>query len=270
MNAPLPVTDIGVSAQADFIETEADNKQVLLTAYVDGGRFQYREKDQRNVFELEILYIIYDSSGKQVEGISAHVEGNLSKDRLAQAQKTGYRFSRRLALKPGLYQVRVGVRQEGTDRIGTATTWVEVPEIVHDKLQMSSLILRNPLDTDPAAKEGINVSELEQVKMVQGIPLYARGDFCDYSFRVYQGPKTPADSALVIMKELFQDGKSIKTEEWKPIPAEDMEIDSKGWFDLDGELDLGGFTPSTYELRVSVRDTRSNTTVQRTAVFSVE
>ena len=135
---------------------------------------------------------------------------------------------------------------------------------------MSSLILRNPLlDIDPAA-EGINVSELEQVKVVQGIPLYARGDFCDYSFRVYRGTKAPQNSELAIMKELFQGGKSIKQEPWKAISAEEMDVDSKGWLDLDGEVDLSGLAPSVYELRVTVKDTRSSKTVQRTAIFGVE
>jgi VWFA-related protein len=270
MNSPLPLTDLGVSAQADFIENETDDKQVSLTVYFDGDRFQYREQDQRNVFELEILYFVYDYSGKQVEGMSAQVEGNLTKNRLAQAKNSGYRFSRRLTLKPGRYQARIGVRQEGTDLLGTAATWVEVPALAREKLEMSSLILRNPLlDMDPAA-EGINISELEQVKVVQGIPLYARGDFCDYSFRVYRGTKAPKNSDLVIMKELFQGGKSVKQEPWKPIPAEEMEVDNKGWFDLDGEVDLNGLAPSVYELRVTVKDTRSSKIVQRTAVFGVE
>jgi VWFA-related protein len=270
MRAPLPETDVGISAQAEFMETESDDKQVSLIVYFDGDRLQYREQGQRNVFGLEILYLVYDSSGKQVEGISANVEGRLTPERASQAKTSGYRFSRRLTLKPGVYQVRIGVREEGSDRMGTATAWVQVPEIAHSKLEMSSLILRDPLDTDPAAKEGINVSELEQVRMVRGIPLYSRDDFCDYSFRVHEGTPTPANRDLVWMRELLQGGKPIKQEPWVPIPAEGKNLDSKGWFDVDGEVDLGGFNPGVYELRISVKEARSNKTAQRTAVFSVE
>jgi hypothetical protein len=35
-------------------------------------------------------------------------------------------------------------------------------------------------------------------------------------------------------------------------------------------IDIGKFGPGVYELRVSVKDPRSNKPVQRTAVFSVE
>jgi hypothetical protein len=263
----LPLTDLGVSAQADFIENETDDKQVSLTVYFDGDRFQYQEKDRRNVFELEILYFVYDYSGKQVEGMSAHVEGNLTKNRLAQAKASGYRFSRRLTLKPGRYQARIGVRQEGTELLGTAATWVEVPALSREKLEMSSLILRNPLDLDLAA-EGINVSELEQVRIVQGIPL------CSRRFLRLLVPYTGArrlpklragnNEELVSRRQVNQAG-AVEADSCRGD-----RVDSKGWFDLDGEVDLSGLAPSVYELRVSVKDTRSNKTSQRTAVFGVE
>jgi hypothetical protein len=270
MKAPLPVTDLGVSARADFLETETDDKKVSLAVYFDGDRFQYREQDQRNAVELEIIYAIYDSSGKQVEGTSAKVQGELSRDRLTQAKTRGYKFIRRLPLKPGVYQVRIGVREEGTNRMGTATAWVDIPELAQNKLEMSSLILSNPLDIDAASSEGINVSELEQIKMVQGIPLFERGDSFDYSFRIYQDALALAKPDLEWMPELFRGGKLIKQGQWLPIFIEKEDIDSKGWMDVYSEVDIGKFDPGVYELRVSVKGSRSNKTVQRTLVFSVE
>lgn len=270
MNLPLPVTELPVSARADFMESEADDKQVTLTVYMDGDKLQYREQDQGNALKLEILYAIYDVSGNQVDAISAEVESKLSSERLQQAKAAGYRFSSRVGLKPGFYQARIGVREEGTERMGTAAAWVEVPELTPSKLQMSSLMLHSALDTNPASNEGMNVSELEQIKMVQGIPLYDRNDFCDYSFRVYEGILNPAGPDLVLLKELLRDGKPVKQESWRPIPAEDKNKDSKGWFDLDGDVELSGFDPGVYELRISVKNAAANNVVQRSAVFGVE
>jgi hypothetical protein len=270
MEAPSPLTDLGVSARAEFVQTESDDKQVSLTVYLDGDRFQYMEKDQRNSFKLEILYVILDGSGKQVDATSASVEGNLTPERMAQAKTSGYRFSQRLTLKPGVYQARIGVREEGTDRVGTATTWISVPELGPDKLEMSDLLLRNPLEAATAIKEGVEVRELEQVRMVQSIPLYARNDFCDYAFRIHQGAPAPADSNLVWMREVLQDGKPLKQESWQPIAAEEKTYDANGWFDLDGDVELSEFKPGVYELRVSVKDSKSSKAIQRSTVFAVE
>jgi VWFA-related protein len=271
MRLPLPVVDLEVSAQADYLETETDDKQVTVTTYFDGDRLQYRQQDQRSEVGLEILYAVFDAAGKQVQAISAHVEGSLTPERMEQAKTAGYRFSRRMALKPGVYQARVGIREDGTDRMGTASAWIEVPEPKRGKLEMSSLILRSPLDTDPSEKEGINVSELEQVRIVQGIPLYARGDECDFFFRANQGGRDAAAANLAWMIELLQDGKIVQQRPWLPVSTEEEnKKDGKGWFDIDGELDLKGLDPGLYELRVSLKDSGLNKTIQRTAVFGVE
>jgi VWFA-related protein len=270
MEAPLPKTDLGVSARAEFVQTEMDDRHVSLNVYFDGDRFQYREQNQRNVVTLEILYVILDAAGKQVDAISANVEGNLSQERVAQAKTSGYRFSQRLTLKPGAYQARIGVREEGTDRMGTAMTWISVPEIKPAGLEMSDLLLRNPLDTDPAVKEGMEIGELEQIRMVHSIPLYARNDFCDYAFRIHPGTLPPKSTNLVWRAEVLQDGKPLRQEQWQPIADEDRVLDVKGWFDLEGDVELGAFKPGVYELRVSIKEAGSDKTVQRTTVFAIE
>ncbi len=270
MEAPLPTTDLGVSARAEFVQTETDDRHVSLNVYFDGDRFQYREQDQRKAVTLEILYVILDAAGKQVDAISANVEGNLSQERVAKAKTSGYRFSQRLTLKPGAYQARIGVREEGTDRMGTAMTWISVPEIKPAGLEMSDLLLRNPLDTEPAAKEGMEIGELEQIRMVHSIPLYARNDFCDYAFRIHPGTLPPKNANLVWRAEVLQDGKPLRQEQWRPIEDEDMVLDRKGWFDLDGDIELGAFKPGVYELRISIKEADSRKTVQRTTVFAIE
>ena len=57
---------------------------------------------------------------------------------------------------------------------------------------------------------------------------------------------------------------------WRSIPAEEKKKDNKGWFDLEGEVDLSGINPDIYELRVIIKDPQANKSVQRTVVFDVE
>jgi VWFA-related protein len=270
MNRPLPVTDLGLSATADYLETETDDKKVSLTVNFEGDRFQYRQEEQRNVVELEILSVVYDSSGKQVDGISAQVEAKLTPEGMEQAKNKGYRFSRRLALDPGIYKMRVGVREEGSDHIGTASTWVEVPELKPDKLEMSSLILCNPLDTEPTEADHVKVNELEQVKMVQGVPIYETGDIFYYTFRVHAGAEGPGSSDLLWMREVSQGGAPVVEGTWRKIPPETLTFDSEGWFDLDDELDISEYKAGVYELRVSVKDAASGDIVKRTVAFGIE
>jgi VWFA-related protein len=274
MNRPLPITDLGVSAIADYLETENDDKKVSLTVNFEGERFQYRPEGGQNIVELEILTVFYDSYGKQVDGISAQVEGRLTPEGMEQAKTNGYRFSRRLALDPGVYHARIGVREIGTERIGTAITWIEVPDLKPDMLEMSSLMLSNPLETDPFETEKIEVNRLEQVRTVQGVPVYEKDDIFYYTFRVHPGSARPGEPApeapeLLMMREVLKEGKPVETGKWYPIEEMYLNEDSKGWFNLDGEVDIGRFDPGVYELRVRVKNMRSNKTAERTAAFGI-
>jgi hypothetical protein len=106
--------------------------------------------------------------------------------------------------------------------------------------------------------------------MVQGIPLFESGDFFDYSFRVHQDTLSFMEPELEWMPELFRGGERIRQGQWQPISVEKEDIDSKGWLDVYGELNIGEIGSGVYELRVSVKDSRSDKTVQRNTVFSVE
>jgi len=134
---------------------------------------------------------------------------------------------------------------------------------------MSSLMLRSPLDTDPSAAEGINVSELEQVKMVQGIPLYEREISAIILPRI-PGRTSFSELKIGMDERTAADGKPINQGQWHPISADQMERDGKGWFDVDGEVDSSKYGPGIYELRVSVKDAVSNKTssAQRFLVWS--
>jgi VWFA-related protein len=269
VNSPLALANLGVSVLADFMETERDDKQVSLKVYLEGNKLQYREQNQHRLCGLEILYVIYDSEGNRVDACSANVEANLTSEGLTQAQTNGYLFLKRLALKPGVYQARIGVREVSTDRIGTATAWIEVPKLASKSTAMSSLTLQDLSSASPAISEGFSVNEMKQGQMAQGIRLYARGNACNYFFRVYRGMQPPS-SGLMLRKEFLQSGVPVKQEPWQLMSEEEAKPDSKGWFDITGKVDLAEFKPGIYEMRISVKDNKSDVSAQRSAIFGVE
>src|SRR5690606_15429024 len=111
LNKALPQTALNVSAQMDFIDATNQGPQASLTVQFDGDTLQYQPQAERHGFTVEIVTVIYDSSGRQIEALSATVQGTLTPERLAQGRANGYAYSRQLTLKPGIYQARVGVRE---------------------------------------------------------------------------------------------------------------------------------------------------------------
>jgi hypothetical protein len=144
-----------------------------------------------------------------------------------------------------------------------------VPELKQDRLEMSSLILCNPLDAGFTDAVSIKVNELEQVKIVQGVPIYEAGDVFYYIFRVHAGVPEAERSDLFWMREVLQGGVPVMEGTWREIPEDAAAVDGEGWMDLDDELDIGGYNTGVYELRVSVKNAASGEIVKRTLAFGI-
>ena len=265
--APLPVTTLGVVVEADYLESEADEAQVSLQVNLDAERLEYREKDGRYLFALQVVTVVFDSSGKRVDGHTETIDGNLLPERLALAKRTGYRYARRFTLKPGLYQIRVGARETSTDRIGTGWALVEVPNLARQKLALSSILL---LDSKRDASGSAPAQEPVGSKFVEGIRFYRKSDFLPYYFRIYCDlTRSTPEAQLLMQTGIFQGDKMVGQVSWQPVSARQLGKDRKS-IAAGEEIKLSSLPPGVYELRVAIKDSTSNRIANQSVVFGVE
>jgi VWFA-related protein len=267
LNSPVPKTDLDVSAQMYFIRNKKDDKQVTLTVFLEGDNLHYTEEGGKHKFNIEIIYGIYDSEGKPVESKSNDIEGNLSPERLQQAVNYGYWYSRRLDLKPGVYQARIGVREKDTGRMGTTSAWVEVPDIKKSRFMLSSLILLDPAPAETKSGD-INAGDLKRVRTIQGVRLYEPDEACGYFFNLYPGQKKSDESSLKIKMELKKGAKAVLSHDWKELSVSKKDLKQKDGLYVGEKLNLAGLPPGVYELLVSVKDKKQ--TMQRSVILGIE
>lgn len=270
MLAPLPATEIGVAATADFIESVNDAAQVTVQIHIDGKTISFREENGRRRFETEIVTMIFNSDGKRVDLKSETVQGNLLPERAVLAKQNGIVYFKRFQLKPGLYQVRVGVREAGGERVGTAAAWIEVPD-TSKKLTPSSLILSDAVavgvEQDSHDAKGGAPSPS---KVIQGVRYYRNGQPLVYVFRLHNAvAKDQAESDAEMQIEILKDEKAILSVPWQPVTTRQIGKDAKGLV-MGGQLTLRQLEPGIYELRISVKSPKAKRPVQRSAAFGVE
>ncbi len=270
--APLSATAIGLTARADFVESPQDNAQVTVQVHIDGQTLSFREENGRHRFEAEIVTMIFNSDGKRVDLKSEMINGNLAPERLELARQNGFQYLRRVQLKPGLYQVRVGVREPANERMGTAAAWVETPDLSKKKMALSSLFLSDAVMAQvatPAANDGRGNSPLPS-KQIQGIRYYRSGQSLIYFFRLYHAAandKGETDTEMQI--EILKDEKAIIQVPWQAASSRQLGKDGKGLV-IGGQLALQQMQPGIYDLRVSVKSQKMKRPVQRSVAFGIE
>ncbi len=270
MLQPLPVTAIPVLAQADYLEAEGDDAQVSLQVRFDGEPVGYSQKDDKYDLKCEVVITAFDKSGKIVTSLLDTIKGTMTAEQVEQAKKSGYRYSKRVSLKPGLYQLRVGVRDENTNQIGTSMSWVEIPDLKKGKLALSSLFLgkqSNPSQTQ--AVKGQDKKSTNNPYLVVGKASFKPGETVFYRLVVYNpnnSDKSPSEAAVKV--EIIQGEKTVYAGDWQPLAAKTIRQDKKG-NEVGGQLQLG-LEPGIYELKVSVKSGKSKKAVEQITLFEIE
>ena len=257
---PLPVDDIGVSASADYLEAGTDGEQVSLQAVIDGTKLNYQEQNGRLLIEIELAAVVYDRTGKPIKTITETIRGAMSAAEAEAAKRTGFHYSKRIALKPGVYNIRLGLREAGTDRVGTAATWLEVPNLGQGKLTLSSILL-----TKDSVEASIPSTGAGGSNPSLGVACYKSGAPILYYLMIYNAR---GESDLTMQWELAVAGKVIHRTESQPVASRMIGRDKKG-IEIGGQLALT-LQPGFYELTISITDKKSKQTGQRTVPFVIE
>jgi VWFA-related protein len=265
LTKPLPLSAIDVSLTADYLETGTDDNQVSLQAMVDGKNLDYQDENGRFQIELELAAAVFDHTGKSVQTYTETIRGAIPAPRLESAKRSGFHYAKRIALKPGLYNVRVGWREKRTERIGTAAAWVEVPNLTRHKLTLSNVLLTRD-SSDPAKPSAVAIGS--DTFNTLGVKYYNAASPLLYYFMIYNGPSPSEGSGLTMQSEITEAGQVIQRTDWQAVASRVIGRDKKG-LEIGGRLMLT-LPPGLYELRISVRNDKSGQTSQRVVAFGID
>lgn len=262
LRAPLPGGDIPVTLSPDYLELATDNAQVSLQIHIDGAALAYAPRQEQSHLQLDLVTLIYDLKGKLVHSAADKLEGLLPPERLAQVKENGLRQVKRLALKPGLYQVRVGVRDRVSERQATAFDWLEIPNRKRRALTLSSLQLMETTDDKANPKD----AALYYPKVARGISRYRRGSSLVYFLALYDSTP-PARRDATIEAEVIRDGVSLYRSGWQSLASRLIQEDRIGK-QLGGQVHLA-LPPGIYELRVTVNAETARQPLQQSTLFEI-
>jgi len=133
VDAPVAQREIPTEVDLRFIQIPGFGTRVVATIEIDDSALSYDLTDGKLSADVDIGGILYDDKGKPINSIvgrlrifpkSATVPSTPGS---TQKKRSIYSFS---TLVPGgLYQVRVGLRDLKSSRVGSGMDWIKVPKI---------------------------------------------------------------------------------------------------------------------------------------------
>ncbi|MGA9767670.1 MAG: VWA domain-containing protein [Blastocatellia bacterium] len=269
MNSPFAYSQIGIDLSADFLDLQADSAQVSLHTFTDGKKLRYVEENNSLVSKLTILVEVINARGKAESITQDAIQIRLSPEQYKEAGQNVYRQVKRLQLRPGLYQIRVGVRDQATDLIGTSMAWVEVPDLKSKKLALSgiSLALSQSANALPQAEIKKTVT---QPVIKRGISIFRAADYLTYFSRAYSDfSNEKRSNDLRVRAQIVQGEKVVLEDDWRLLSSlvTDQERNS---VEFGGQFGLKTLPAGVYELRIMISDQQSKQTAVQAKMFEIQ
>lgn len=157
-------------------------------------------------------------------------------------RKTGFVYNFLFPIeKPGAYQLRVAVRDKGVDKIGSASQFIEVPDLKKDRLTLSGVVL-------DAGGENSGSSPVTSTAVRE----FKAGSSLDYGTIVLNAKATAGKTSLSSKLRVFRDGKLVFDGDPHPITQGDQPADSVAFA---GRISLGSkLAPGDYVMEIAVTD----------------
>lgn len=265
MISPLPLTGLGVTSSANFLQRGDDDAQVTLQIHLDGQSLQYEPHDQKFRLNCEAAVVVFDQSGKIALSFADPIAASFNQEQLEKGKQNGYSYNKRIKLSPGLYQIRLGIRDLNGGLMGTSTSWVTVPDLSKNKLTLSGLFLGK----ETSSEQGSSNAKTPTQTLIAGRAAFKLHEPIFYRFVLYNAPADlQASSNLMLKVEVLQSEKSVYAGEWQPLAPRIVRSDRLGT-EVGGQLKME-VEPGIYTLRVTVKDPKTNQSTAQTIDLELE
>ncbi|HUK89509.1 MAG TPA: VWA domain-containing protein [Blastocatellia bacterium] len=242
IKSPLAKRDIGIDA-ALFYTAMPDNKGAVgIGMGIDPSKLKFQAVGDKQEANFDVAGFVFDELGKMRGGFDDTVKADLTAEELKHDVEVGIPYKASTELPPGIYQIRLAVRDDSTSAIGTTTRYIEVPDLARGHFSASSLLIG-------AVPPGESKAGIPQVEANRA---FSRKQDLRYALIVYN-PKTkdgaPAVTGQVIISK---NGKEMYREPPKPLAV----VGGKGTEVVKiGQVGLSHVSAGRYTLTVIATDT---------------
>lgn len=266
--SPFAVNGIDLRLNALFAIDEKNSAYVRSLLHVDASDLKFEDQpDGSKTAVFDVLAMSFGDNGLPVDTLGKTYTLNAKGETLRRIQSEGFVYHFVFPVKkPGPFQFRVAIRDVKSGTLGSASQFVEVPNIKKGRLTLSSLVVDNISAQewrDMNAPTGVSVRS--DAMSDTALRRVRRDSVLRYGYEIYNAKGTTAQD-LKAKVRIFRDGKLFYEGTEQPVDASGQSS-AKG-IKAAGALAIGQkLTPGDYVLQIVVTDKLAKAKQQMAAQF---
>jgi VWFA-related protein len=268
MYAAYPNRELPVSLRLSYINTP--DRGNMLTAFMEvpGDFLTFGPTNGKRTAVVDVVGTVLNDKGKAGAAFSNQVTIEApASDTGSARQNVGYGHN--VYVEPGLYQVRVGARDEKGSRSGSAHAWIEIPNIASGQLAMSSVLVgvRASVNVPNSSPNSLNPLTATELRLAHH---FSQGDFLRFMVFVYNAARAPADAKpdIALQIQILRDDQPVVTTPLRKIAVEGVEDLAR--LPYAAELPLTGLPSGRYVLQITAIDRLSKQSSSQQTRFDIE
>jgi VWFA-related protein len=252
MTSPFASGAIHVQLTALFTSSATEGSAINALLHIDAKDLKFDDApDDKHKAQVEILSATFTEDGQVQDQEDKGYSFALNGDQYQVALRSGLLYAiHHTVKKPGGYQMRVALRDTGSLEIGSASQFIEVPDLSKGHLALSSIELEEATGAGAPGSPARHDNPLGSPAVRSFLP----GSEVVYACQILN-PHLDANKQPQLEMEvrIFRDG--VQINDSKPRPVEAREQADAGHPLASGELRLGPtMKPGDYVLQVIVTD----------------
>ena len=270
IKALYPVRALPVQLSLSYMDLPQKGLLLSTTAQIDYGFVTFEQAENKSKAIVDIAGIIFTDQGRPAGSFKDRITIVGDPETLKESAQSApliYNFPSYLKT-PGLYQVRVAARDSKSGRVGSASQWIELPDLSSHHLSLSSLLVgeitkeAESLKADPAAIAGARPSVDHRFDRT------SRLRFLTFIYNASRGTNGASSPDVALQVQVLRDDQPVIT---TPL----RKVQNEGVADLAriayaAELSLEGMPAGRYVLQVTAIDRIAKTSASQRVNFEIE
>lgn len=264
ISSPFAINDIKLNLNTLFRSDVKDNLFLNSYVFISAEDLSFTdEPDGSKKAVFDILAMSFGDNGIPVDRISKTYTITVKKDGIESFTKNGFVYHFTFPVKkPGAYQMRVAIRDHKSEKVGSASQFVEVPKLKKDRLMLSGIVLENISfeqyqnlnQPEKASQTNSNTQNESDPLIDTALRQFKKGTVLNYGFEIYNAKAEKNQKPQLEMRiRLFYNGKVIFEGEDSPVNLSGQNnfdlVSAAGALSLGTDMQLGD-----YVLQIVVTD----------------
>jgi GWxTD domain-containing protein len=260
---------IHLDYRLDFLRVTSGTVLVPITVQIPNGDLSFQNKQGVHSAVLELYGRVTTPGGVVVQTFEDLISRDFPESLFRSSLSLSSIYQKSVPLRSGLYRLDLVVKDTQSGSIGVVTTALRVPRFEDDKLDASSLILADQIETVPTPQIGAGQFVFNAYKVRPRLSrVFSSDDKLGVFLQLYNlkldetSHKTSVSVAYRIVKD--------QQEVWRAVETPDRLHQGGEQLTIQRYLPVASLTPGRYTVEVIAIDLLTNETVTRSAEFTLK